>query len=76
MKSVQTQAAFIKVLQQQASKQSQLEKTQLLPLSIAPMSSFIANHAWQSILFFSFLSSWIVLLIWFEFFYKILQNIL
>lgn len=75
MPTHQSQDAFLKALQQQAQKQSQLERTQLLPHTIAPLSSFVANHTWQSLLFLSFLSSWIVLLIWFEFLFKFMQNI-
>lgn len=69
------QSDFVKTLQQRALQQSKLHTNQIMPSPLRPLMTIIGDFPWQSLFVLSFVIAWIVFLIWFEFFYSIVHNI-
>lgn len=53
------QAEFLDLLKKEAKKQSVLETHRLLPTSLDPITAFIGEYSWQTILVLSFLSAFL-----------------
>lgn len=70
-----TQPDFVTTLQHRARQQSKLHTVQFIPAPLRPFVAIIAEYPWQVLLAISFIVSWIVFLIWFEFFYTVVHNI-
>ena len=66
---------FVKTLQQRARHQSKLHTVQFIPAPLRPIMALVAEYPWQSLLALSFIVAWMVFLIWFEFFYAVVHNI-
>ncbi|MEO8581548.1 MAG: hypothetical protein ABI425_03100 [Patescibacteria group bacterium] len=67
---------FLHQLQTTAKRQSRLQDTSVFPPFLYPLTSFIGEKPWQTLVLSSFLFSWIVFLLWFEFFFNFVHNIL
>jgi hypothetical protein len=67
---------FLHELQHTAKRQSRLQDTSFFPRFLYPLTSFIGEKPWQTLAFSSFLFSMIIFLLWFEFFYNFVHNIL
>ncbi|MCC6710999.1 MAG: hypothetical protein IT416_01465 [Candidatus Pacebacteria bacterium] len=46
---------FLQLLEQEAVKQAELEKTSLLPKNLNFLASFFIRHMWQSLALISFI---------------------
>jgi len=69
------QDSFLKTLKAQAKHQSKLQDTSPFPKFLYPVMTVVGEYPWQTLIVSAFFSSWILLLIWFEFFYNLVQNI-
>lgn len=67
---------FLHKLQNTAKRQSRLQNTSVFPRFLNPLTSFIGEKPWQTLVFSSFLFAWLIFLLWFEFFYNFVHNIL
>lgn len=68
-------SAFVRTLQRQAKLTATLNATSLLPNSLSPVTAFIGNYSWQTLLMASFLAAWIALLAHFKFFFTLVRSI-
>lgn len=66
---------FVHLLKTQALKQSRLEESTIIPSFLYPVTTYIGENPWQSLVLSSFLTSWLLLLLQFEFFFNLVQNI-
>lgn len=67
---------FLQELQTTAKRQSRLQDTSFFPRFLYPLTSLVGEKPWQTLALSSFLFSWILFLLWFEFFYNFVHNIL
>lgn len=70
------QDIFVQTLQSFAQRQSKLQNTSVFPPIFNPVTTMIGQYPWQSLLVLSFFTSWVVFLIWFEFFFNFVHNII
>ena len=68
--------SFLQELQTHAKRQSKLQDSSVIPSFAYPLTAFIGEKPWQSLLLSSFLVSWILFLLLFEFFYNFVHNII
>lgn len=66
---------FVQTLKKQAAIQSKLNDNKHVPAAFKPLMALVGVYPWQSLLIFSFICAWLILLFQFEFFFTLVHNI-